>query len=287
MAKFFELFKMKKWRFLLLVFFAVFIIDMFIYEPYFALHVTKTQVHSKKWKKELEDIKIAVISDFHAGSFFYDRWRMCKIIDLVNKEKPDIILLLGDYFNRYSYNSKMNYEEFALYLLELDAPLGKYAVTGNHDTFLGTEKIEEVLSKAGIKFLRNKSVKVETKNGDFYIAGIPDFGTDIFNLKKTFDDVPSGEPCIFLTHSPAIFPALPRKAAVTFAGDTHGGQFRIPFYGPVLKSFVGLYKEFTTDGLFVNHRDDPMFITRGVGTSSIPARLFCTPQIEIISLKAN
>lgn len=287
MAKIFKLFKPKKWKILLLILFVVLIFDMFVYEPYFALHTTETVITSKKWKKELNDIKIAVISDIHAGAFFYDKWRMRKIIELVNKEKPDVVLLLGDFFNRHFYNTKMDYEEFAQYLLEIEAPLGKFAVTGNHDTEMDTDKIDAVLSRAGVKFLRNKSVKVETKKGDFYVAGIPDFGTDIFNLQKTFEDVPDDEPCIFLTHDPSIFPALPRKASITFAGHTHGGQFRLPFYGPILKSFVTLYKEFSSDGILTNHRDDSIFVTKGVGTSSIPARLFCTPQIEIIYVNAN
>lgn len=285
MAKIFKIFKFGKLKYLLLVLFAALVSDIFVYEPYFALHTSDSVIYSKKWPKELENLKIAVISDFHAGALFYDKWRMRKVVELVNKEKPDMVLLLGDYFNRYFYNTSMDYEKFAEYLLEIEAPLGKFAVTGNHDTYMGTEKIEEQLSRAGVKFLRNKSAKVETKNGDFYVAGIPDFGTDIFNLQKAFEDVPEGGPCIFLTHDPSVFPALPRKAAVTFAGHSHGGQFRIPFYGPFLKGVINLYTEFSSDGLLVNHRDDPIFITRGIGTSSIPARFFCTPQIEIISIK--
>lgn len=260
-------------------------LDMFLYEPYFALHTAESEVFSKKWPKDLESVKIVVVSDFHAGRFFYDYWRMKKTVELVNREKPDIVLLLGDFFNRYSYNTVMPYEDFAKFMAAIEAPLGKFAVTGNHDTDLGVEKIAESLAGAGVKTLRNSSVKVDAPQGSFYIAGIPDFGTDIFNLEKTFRDVPEGEPCIFLTHDPSLFPALPRHAAASFAGHTHGGQFRIPYYGPILKCVVSLYREFSSDGLFINHRDDPLFITRGIGTSSIPARLFCTPQIEVIKIR--
>ena len=260
--------------------------DMFVYEPHFALHTASSEISSKKWRKNLEPVKIALRADFHAGKFFYDGWRMKKIVELVNKEKPDIVFLLGDFFNRYSYNTVMPYEKMAAYLSQIEAPLGKFAITGNHDTVLGAEEIARALSPAGVKFLRNSSAKVESRFGDFYVAGIPDLGTDAFNLEKAFENVPEGEPCIFLTHDPSVFPALPKKAAATFAGHTHGGQFRLPYYGPILKSFVSLYRDFSSDGLFINHRDDPLFITRGVGTSSIPARLFCTPQIDIITIKS-
>ena len=233
----------------------------------------------------MEPVKIALVSDLHAGKFFYDDWRMKKIVELVNSQKPDIVLLLGDYFNRYSYNTVMPYDKMAAYLSQIEAPLGKFAVTGNHDTDLGAEEITSALSLAGVKFLRNSSAKVESKYGEFYVAGIPDMGTDIFNLEKTFKNVPDGAPCLFLTHDPSLFPALPKKASATFAGHTHGGQFRLPFYGPMLKGIVNLYREFSSDGLLLNHRDDPLFITRGTGTSSIPARLFCTPQIDIITIR--
>ena len=276
---------LKRLSVLAIVLFAVLFVDMFIYEPYFALRAASSEFYSKKWPKNLEPLKIAVVSDLHAGKFFYDSWRMKKMVEIINAQKPDVVFLLGDFFNRYPYNTVMPYEKLAAYLSQIEAPFGKFAVTGNHDTALGTEEIERAFSQGGVKILRNSSVKVESKYGEFYIAGIPDMGTDIFNLEKAFRNVPDGEPCIFLTHDPSLFPALPRKAAATFAGHTHGGQFRLPFYGPILKTLVSLYRDFSSDGLFVNHRDEPLFITRGIGESSISARLFCPPQIDIITIR--
>jgi hypothetical protein len=116
MAKIFKIFKFGKLKYLLLVLFAALVSDIFVYEPYFALHTSDSVIYSKKWPKELENLKIAVISDFHAGALFYDKWRMRKVVELVNKEKPDLVLLLGDYFNRYFYNTSMDYEKFAEYL---------------------------------------------------------------------------------------------------------------------------------------------------------------------------
>lgn len=260
-----------------------FLFDSLIYEPYFALHSEYTEIPSKNWTSELSNMKIALVSDLHLGSNWLEKWRFQQIIDEVNSQKPDIILLLGDYVNRQRYYSSMEVSEIADGLAKMNAPLGIYAVSGNHDEFWALDSIRRNFKRVGIKFLENESVKVSSKFGDFYIAGVRDISEGDFDFFAALEKVPSGAPCLLLSHEPDIFPALPLQASVTFAGHSHGGLIRLPIIGAILRPKI---MPFMIDnmGLFLNHWESPIFITRGLGTTRIPIRFYCTPVVDIVKI---
>ncbi len=257
--------------------------DAFVYEPYFALHSERTQIVSKNWPESLGGLRIAVVSDIHAGGMPFEKWRVGRVVEEVNSLSPDIVLLLGDFVNGGFNLTSMPPEELAGILSGLRAPLGKFAVTGNHDEYAGAAGLTRALEGVGIRFLDSSSIRVDSPLGTFFVAGIPDMATSRFSLKKAFENVPPGAPCLFLTHEPELFPALPRKASAVFAGHTHGGQVRLPLVGSPL-GMGAAAGQGRADGLFVNYLGIPMFVTRGVGTSTIPARFFCTPRVELITI---
>ena len=267
-----------------LPFFSLLFLYGFVYEPHLCLVVKKWEIPAAHWSKDLDGLKIALVSDIHMGSFPFEERRVRRVVEAVNSEKPDLIALCGDFVNGHWWNTGCDLEKLAAILKELKAPLGVFAVTGNHDEFYGREGIVDSLSKAGVKFLENESAKIRTNRGEFYIAGIPSMASNRYLIARALLNVPRGASCIFLVHEPDLMPALPLKASVVLSGHTHGGQVALPFIGPLIRPET---MEFgARDGLFVNYRGIPMLVSRGGGTSNMGVRSLSKPQVEIIELKS-
>lgn len=257
----------------------------FVYEPHFCLVVKKWEIQAANWSKNLDGLKLALVSDIHMGSFPFEKRRMRKLVAAVNAEKPDLIVLAGDFVNGHWWNTDCDLDSLADILKDLKAPLGVFAVTGNHDELYGSAKIIDSLSKVGIKFLENEGVKISTKNGEFYMAGIPSMASNRYLIARSLLNVPRGASCIFIVHEPDLMPALPLKASVVLSGHTHGGQVALPFIGPLIRPDIMDFG--AADGLFVNYRGIPMLVSRGVGTSNIGVRFLAKPQIEIAVLRSS
>ncbi|MBO6102470.1 MAG: metallophosphoesterase [Opitutales bacterium] len=262
-----------------------FVIDAFIYEPHFALHTQETEIPAPHWTKELSNLKIALASDLHCGGSAASLRLLKKTVAEINAQKPDIVFLLGDFVNRNANISRQDLKDMADEIAKLRAPLGVYAVTGNHDEIVGAITVIEKLGGAGVKFLNNESVKISSPFGDFYAAGVRDISEGDFDFFSALKDVPKGAPLILLTHVP-IYPALPPEASATFSGHMHGGQVRLPFIGALISPKI---LPFNSDniGLLLTKRGNPIFITGGVGTSRITVRFLCSPVVDIVRLVPN
>lgn len=257
----------------------------FIYEPHLCLVVKKFDIPAQNWSKNLDGLKVALVSDIHMGSFPFEERRVKNVVDTVNAQNTDIIILAGDFVNGYRFNSDVNLDKLTSILKELKAPLGVFAVTGNHDERYGRFKVINAISKANIKFLENESVKISTQKGDFYLAGISSLANSFYSIGRALKNVPKNSPCIFVVHEPDLMPALPLKASVVLSGHTHGGQVCLPFIGPLIRPYtIEFGKE---DGLFINYRKIPMLVSKGVGTSNIGVRFLAKPQIEIATMRTQ
>jgi uncharacterized protein len=192
------------------------------------LQVTSYTLASPDW--HYGPLKIAVASDFHVGSPFVDLEYLERAARRINELEPDIILLPGDFVNSPTkYNGVyIEPEKIARVLSSLSAPGGVYGTLGNHDWFEGGPRTREALENAGISMLENASVKVELGNTRFWISGVGDHGTGHADLSKTFSAVTDGLPVIAMCHNPYSIYGMPLDPVITFAGHTHGGQFKIP-----------------------------------------------------------
>lgn len=250
-----------------------------IIEPYFIIDYDFAKITSSSWTKELDGLKIALIADIHYTGGAVENWRLNNIIKKTNDAKPDIIILLGDYFQAGS-PKRINLDLFSSYLKKLYAPLGVYAILGNHDSYFGRNIVRDMISNAGIKVLENSNVKVKTPKGDFYLAAIADMITQNHFYTLALKGIPESAPTIFLSHTPDGFKYSPNDVKIMFSGHTHGGQIKIPHYGAI---FVNLRFDRIADGKL--YRDGKtLYVSKGLGTSRIPVRFLCSPTIVIATI---
>lgn len=177
-------------------------------------------------------------------------------------------------------------------LARLKAPLGVWAILGNHDWWYEISTVRRALADARIPVLENNAVKLGTEGRQFWLAGIGDqlahlLGHGRFrgedDLPGTLAQVRTGDPVLLLVHEPDIFPRVPDRVALTLAGHTHGGQIRLPFIWPAfVPSKFG--KRFAYGHIVEDGRH--MIVSGGLGTSVVPARLGVPPEIVRIELGA-
>src|SRR5215813_1698820 len=221
-----------------------------------------------QWPQPLSDLKIALLSDIHAGSAFIDEAKLRLIVDRTNQLNPDLILIAGDFITG---NGRMSHriepEVFAPVLKNLHAPLGVYAVLGNHDWWYNAPKVRRALEANGIRVLENDYTEIHARDSSFFLAGLADLWEGQQRIQETIAKIPPGPPVIALTHNPDIFPQLPQRVTLLLAGHTHGGQVRFPLIGTVVQS--SRYGDRYVSGHVVENGHH-LFVTTGIGTSIVP-----------------
>jgi predicted MPP superfamily phosphohydrolase len=227
----------------------------------------------------LPHLRVALLSDLHAGARFIDAAKVRRVVDTINAESPDLVLLLGDYFNN-GRNTRMTLplspETVATELGRLRAPT--YAVLGNHDWWFDGARITAALQSSGITVLDNSAV--EARPG-LWLAGIADIRSRTPNPVAALAKIPADAAVVGLTHNPDVFAVLPARVALTVAGHTHGGQVRLPGLGrPIVPSEYGA--RYAAGHVVEKGRH--LFVTTGVGTSIYPVRFGVPPEVVILQL---
>lgn len=237
----------------------------------------------------IADIRVAVVGDFHVGPHKQHRF-IERVAAKVNALKPDIVLLVGDFLFDHLADP-----EHLRPLRSLRAPLGVFAVVGNHDSGhdhlpgLGVTRhpdrsadIVAVLEPLGIRFLRNASATLQYREHRFALAGIDDLWMDSCDVRKALAGVPAGAPTILLSHQPDIIldPAS-HRASLIVAGHTHGGQVRLPWYGSLSRIPQRLSKKFDR-GIIAVGDGTTLAITHGIGETFLPLRFCARPEILLL-----
>ncbi|MGA7328278.1 MAG: metallophosphoesterase [Rhodomicrobium sp.] len=266
--------------------------DAFAIEPGFSLAVKEWNVTHTSWPSSARPLRIGVLTDIHAVEPWMPPSRIGSIVNRMNGLNPDMIVLLGDYVNAlrpHYYTSLVPIAEWMAPLRELHAPLGVYAVLGNHDWWSGeVPAISRAFARAGIHLLENDAVRISWAQHEFWVAGLGDqiayglHGVD--NLSGTLRQITNGSPALLLAHEPDIFPRVPSRIALTLAGHTHGGQVYIPFLGrPALyASSSRRYPHYAYGHIQENGRH--MIVSSGLGLSNFPVRFLVPPEIALITL---
>lgn len=237
-----------------------------------------------RWPSSLSNLKIAVISDIHAGGSFIDERKLRLIVERTNALQPDLILICGDYISGGRSHNDMAPEVFAPLFKDFRAPLGVYSVLGNHDWWYDGERVRRALEANGIKVLENEIAKVDARGTSFWLVGLADLWTRPQRVDATVAGVPAEVPVIAFTHNPDIFPRLPPSVSLLVAGHTHGGQVRFPLIGTVVS--VSRYGDRYVSG-HVEEDGRHLFVTTGIGTSIYPVRFGVPPEIVLLTVVAK
>lgn len=242
----------------------------------------RLRLESRRWPDGWGDLRVAVLGDFQVGAPWFKLKHLDRVVERVNAMEPDLVVLLGDYviegvlFGRFVQPAGI-----AGSLSKLNARHGVYSVLGNHDWWHDGEEIRRELEAAGITVLENESVAIDTADGRVWLAGLADETTREPCMTTTFDSIPEDEPVIGLVHDPVTFFGMPDRVAVTFAGHTHGGQFRLPWVGTPYN--VGGTPRRMAYGL-IEENGKALYVTSGLGTSAVPARFNMPPEIAMVTL---
>lgn len=266
----------------------------FWWEPS-SVTVRRVSLSVPGWREGQRGLKVAVLTDLHVGSPYMGLDKLRRVVERTNEERADVVLLLGDFViggkkeqggaeGGVVGGTFVEPEPIAAELKNLRAPLGVYAVLGNHDWWFDGERMTRALEGVGLTVLENRAVRVGDGGRGFWLGGVADLWTRRPDIEGTLRQVNTDEPVILFTHNPDIFPDVPSRVSLTLAGHTHGGQVNIPFIGrPMVPSNFGQRYAFG----HVVEAGRHLYVSGGVGTSIIPARFRVPPEILILSLEVG
>lgn len=260
----------------------------FMVEPA-TLTVRHVTVESATWRGP--PLRIGVISDTHVAAPHTDVARVRELVGRMNAERPDVVVLLGDYAGGHEPAALRAAPEVSEILRGveafggLSAPLGVHGVLGNHDSWYDDAAIAAALSRAGVSVLDNRAERISRPTGAFWLAGLADMESprEPPRVAATLRQVADAAPVIVLTHWPDPFLEVPGRAALTLAGHTHCGQVNLPVFGRLVHASP--MSERWACGLYdVGGRK--LFVTGGVGVSILPVRFRAPPEIVVLTLRA-
>ena len=246
--------------------------------------VRRYELELPHWPAGLDCLKIAILTDLHAGGPHVDARKVARIVSRVNGECPDLVALLGDYVDAdVPGGDPVSPESVAAALSRSTAPLGIFAVMGNHDLVYGAERVRGALRDAGIRLLENDAVELVHGGAALELRGLadPQAGPEDAPRARSED---TGRGVLLLAHSPDVFPGVPNDVSLTLAGHTHGGQVDLPVVRDrtIPSRFGGRYRS----GLIVED-DRHLFVSPGIGTSRLPVRLLAAPEVSILLLHGS
>ena len=224
----------------------------------------------------IEGLTIAQLSDLHWGKDVKES-HIARAVDMAQKTKPDLILLNGDYVT----HSARDIEDCARELTRLTAPLGVYAILGNHDHWTNAQVVRAGLEAAGLPVLLNTHVRITVGDADLWLAGVDDVWERHADVDRALAGIPPGALTILLAHEPDYADqVVGRGVVLQLSGHSHGGQVRLPLFGsPVLPKWGRKYPY----GLR-RVGDMWLYTSRGVGLIQPAVRFNCRPEVAAIQL---
>jgi len=240
------------------------------------LELTDVQMPLDRGGAGLSGLKIAFISDVHAGSYL-GRFDLCRLFERIAAEEPDLVCLGGDLIN----SRERELDELCEPLSKLRPPLGVFAVPGNHDhEYTGhIDSWRGFLEERGVCVLLNRGKRVERNGAGLWLCGVDDLSLGHPDLDAALEGRNRAEPTILLAHHPDYFRESVRRGLdLTLSGHTHGGQ--VMFFGwvPVLHSEYGFHA-----GAF-EHDGCKMYVGRGLGVAVLPLRVGARSEVPIVTL---
>jgi predicted MPP superfamily phosphohydrolase len=232
-----------------------------------------------RWEKPL---RIAFLADFHTGAHAGDVTRLEAIVQEAQDYRPDLVLLGGDFVNMMLFGGgRVPPKVTCAVLARLTAPLGSFAVLGNHDHDYGAAEISDALRRHRIPELSEQPRKLMVEGGAFDLIGIPDARQESPAAADALRKLSADRPTLVLAHDPYWFKYLPQGPHLMLSGHTHGGQIRFPFVGALRNaSFAPLRWSY---GHIIEDRRQ-LYVTSGLGTSGVPLRIGIPPEYVVLDV---
>jgi predicted MPP superfamily phosphohydrolase len=223
--------------------------------------------------RHLDGIKIGMLADLHFDEYG-DAALVHRAVQTINREQVDVVMLAGDFVS----HKPEALEPLGEILRDLRARIGVFAILGNHDHWMGSHHAVSFLRKAGIRLLRNETEDL----GDFVLAGLESAWGGKPDHPKVLSSVKPEKPVILGWHEPDTFDWYSNENVILqLSGHTHGGQICAPILGPLILPHLG--RKYPS-GLFAR-QSSHLYVTRGLGVITIPARFCCPPEVSVIELK--
>ena len=274
----------------------ILIIGIILYSYYIGttgIFVKEYKVNNKNLTDNFHGFKIVQISDVHYGRTVLKE-ELETIVKKINDTKPDIVILSGDLIDMDTKLTKDIKTDISDSLSKIDAKIGKYAITGNHDTMFNDWS--NIVENGGFINLNDsyETIYYKDKRNYILLSGL----SSVTNHKKTLTEKlePTNNylkslkeyenPCykILVIHEPDILDDFDYKDFdLILAGHTHKGQVVIPGFKPFFLPSYG--KKYYEDYYYLNDTD--IYISSGIGTSKVNVRLFNRPSFNLYRLNKN
>ena len=238
---------------------------------------------------DLSQFTIAQLTDIHLGPFMPAE-ELARYVEAVNRLKPDVIALTGDFIT----SSRSEVAPCVETLAGLKARYGIFACLGNHDMFSGAaSKLTQLLTEKGIQMLRNDAATIDVGNSRIAVLGVDDLVVGRPDFQRAKSLAPTAEVNILLSHRPEIFPTAAKEGMdLVLSGHYHGGQIKLlpepdslsiaRFLTPYVEGLFQLPRPPESSG---ERKIGSLFVGRGVGITAVPIRINCPPQIAHLTLK--
>ncbi|AJS57322.1 metallophosphoesterase [Paenibacillus sp. IHBB 10380] len=251
-----------------------------------SLSVTRIDIANKYVQKSFDGIEIVQFSDTHLGPD-YTVDQLQSLVDRMNLMNPDMVVFTGDLMDHYTQYGSNNRELAQKVLAKIEAPLGKYAVYGNHDRGGGGSRVyKRYMEEAGFIVLVNEVHSIISATGErMNIAGLDDFLLGKPQIQSTLQSLRPQDFNLLLVHEPDVVDRfMDYPVDLQLSGHSHGGQVRVPFLKPLITtSLANKYME-GLHSLQGKSRPLMLYVNRGIGTTRLPIRLFEKPELTVIRL---
>ncbi len=246
------------------------------------------------------EMTIVVLADLHVVAPWTSLQLVADVVRQINDLSPDMIVLGGDYLVGNTIpGTHAKAEEIVAVLRDLSAPLGVFAIMGNHDWMdctlarkSGFERssVVEAFEPTSMNLMRNVSAKVEHGGHPLWVVGLDSqnpghrkWKSGRHRPEQGFADVPADAPAILLAHEPDYFAKDDTRAGLQISGHTHGGQLNLFGWRPMTPSQYG--SKYAYGHIQDGFRN--LVVSGGLGFSGLPMRIGQAPEITLIRVRAG
>ncbi len=281
------------------VFFCVIAFFLFFFIVVMILDCNRFVVRNYRCRKEKlkKDVKVILLSDLHNKSFGKGNARLLKVIDQI---APDMILIAGD---MYTSAAGGGTETAAELVCTLAKRYPVYYGNGNHEQKTRLfprefsdmyRKFSEKIAAAGVVHLMNEKVSLPNLNMDIYGLEIDrkyyqkfkEIKMEEAYLEKLLGKPDKDRVSLLIAHNPDYFKSYAAWGAdLVVSGHVHGGLMRLPVLGGVISPAIRLFPKY--DGGAFKERDAVMILGRGLGTHTLPVRIFNPGELVVIELTSK